>query len=287
MSMIERAIFKQDYGEVPADEPPASAESVPRDADTPPSASSAPPDSAQSLDIEGMRRAGLLTPDQLRSRLAEEFRLIKRPLLNNAFGSGAARIRNGNLIMVTSAMPREGKSYCTINLAMSMVRELARTVLLVEADVARPSVLRSLGLSAERGLLDVLVDPALSVGEVILRTDIPNLSVLAAGNDYGHSTELLASEAMARLCAELASRYADRVVIFDSPPLLMTTEAAVLARHIGQVIFLVEAQRTPEQAVVAGLEHLRDCEVVMTMLNKARYAPGTDYGYGHGYLGGY
>lgn len=233
------------------------------------------------LDVERMKSQGLLTPEDTRSHLAEEFRMIKRPIINNAFGARSDFVRAGNLVMITSALPREGKSFCTINLALSIAHEVDRTVLLVDADVARPAIPTYLGIRAEVGLLDVLGDEDIDLSEAIVRTNIPNLSIVTAGTNHRHSTELLASEAMIQLTAEMAERYPDRIVLFDSPPLLATSEASVLAVHMGQVVLVVEAERVPEEAVRGALDQLKACDVVMTLLNKARHVPGIDYGYGY------
>lgn len=241
------------------------------------------------LDRARLRRLGLLIPEDDRTRLAEEFRLIKRPLLNNAFGRQAKLVHAGNLVMVTSALPREGKSFCAINLALSVAREVDRTVLLVDADVARPAIPEYLGIKADIGLMDALTDPSLNLSDVIQTTDVPNLRVISAGHNHGHATELLASENMARLAAEMAERYPGCIVLSDSPPLLATTEASVLATHMGQVVLVVEAERAGEKEVTHALELLEGCDVVMTLLNKTRQVPGLDYGYGYyGYgYGGY
>ncbi len=239
------------------------------------------------LNIEHMKSHGLLTPEDSRSNLAEEFRMIKRPIINNAFGTRSDFVRSGNLVMITSALPREGKSFCTINLALSIAHEVDRTVLLVDADVARPAIPKYLGVQAEIGLLDVLGGKDIDLADAIVRTSVPNLSIVTAGANHRHSTELLASEAMTQLTAEMAERYPDRIVLFDSPPLLATSEASVLAAHMGQVVLVVEAERVPQEAVRGALEQLKRCDVVMTLLNKARRVPGIDYGYGYGYGYGY
>jgi len=237
------------------------------------------------LDLGRLRLQGLLTPDDTRSRLAEEFRIIKRPIINNAFGEQSRRIQRGNVVMITSSLPGEGKSFCTINLALSICREIGRTVLLVDADVARPAVPHYLGLpDKQRGLLDVIMEPELDLSDVILRTDLPNFSVVPAGTTHGHSTELLASAQMGALVREMAERYPDRIVLFDSPPLAATSEAGVLASHMGQILVVVEAQRTPQTVLESALHQLDACDVVMTMLNKNRALPGVEYG---GYYGGY
>lgn len=225
-----------------------------------------------------------ITADALRSRLADEFRVIKRPLLLNAQGKGEIPIQNGNLIMVTSSLPGEGKSFTSINLAMSIAMEMDIRVLLVDADVSHPSVLKYLGLPATKGLLDLLLDEDLDLSDVLIHTNIEKLSILSGGKSYKHATELLASESMRRLIAEVGSRYSDRIIIFDSPPLLVTTESRVLATHMGQILMVVEAGKTPQAAVKQALTTIESCPVVMMMLNKSAASGAGAYGYGgYGY----
>ncbi|HWU84158.1 MAG TPA: XrtA-associated tyrosine autokinase [Rhodocyclaceae bacterium] len=228
---------------------------------------------------------GIVTPEATRSHLADELRVIKRPLLRNVAGKGVAPVRNGNLIMITSAVPGEGKSFTAANLAMSIATELDHTVLLVDADVARPSLPTLFDLPPSKGLLDVLVEPGTELNQVMLRTNIEKLSILPSGTRHAHATELLASEAMANLLEELASRYSDRVIIFDSPPLLVTTEARALASHMGQVVLVVRAERTTQAEVRHALSLIEATPVKMLMLNQAadRNANGHGYGYGYGY----
>lgn len=244
------------------------------------------PDSVESsvtvtLDLERLERSGHLVPTQTRSALAEEFRHIKRPLLKNARikESTANRL---SLIMVTSALPREGKTFCAINLAMSLAVEIDTSVLLVDADVVRPEVLQRLGIQAEKGLLDVLTDPDLRLSDVVLKTNVPKLSILPAGTRNNMSTELLASEAMETLLESLTTRYPDCVVIFDAPPLLVTNEATVLASRVGQVVLVVEASGTPRAAVAQAFAAVEQCPIVMSVLNKA-HESAAPLGYGYYY----
>ena len=234
------------------------------------------------LNLVRLAEQGMLTQEGGRSSVAEDFRIIKRPLLRQARASGAEAIRHGNLIVVTSAMPGEGKTYCAVNLAMSIAMEMDITVLLVDADVARPSVLKVLGLPPEPGLMDVLLDPQLAMGDVILKTNVANLSILPAGRSNKHATELLASRAMSRLLAEIANRYGDRVVVFDSPPLLITSEAHALVGQMGQVVMVVEAETTTQYAVKDALRQIEACEHIHLIYNKTKSFPGNDY-YGYGY----
>ena len=283
MSLIEKAAQRLDQlkqaSAEPGDEPaqavlpqaplkPRAAESVEAEAkdfskssEVPlslPQTQSAAMSRTVHIDLDMLATKGMVTPEQPRSAIAEEFRVIKRPLLRNATDVGPARIDNANLIMVTSAMPGEGKTFSAINLAISMAMELDYTVLLVDADVSRPSVFRQLGLPPERGLMDVL--------------------------PHQRATELLASENMNRLLKQIASRYSDRIVVFDSPPLLVTTESRVLATHMGQVVLVVESERTTHSSVKQALATIESCPIKLMMLNKSRHSgPGSYYGYGYGY----
>ncbi|MGD8629322.1 MAG: XrtA-associated tyrosine autokinase [Gammaproteobacteria bacterium] len=237
------------------------------------------------LDLSGLKDAGLVDPrSQQVNRTTEEFRRIKRPLLMNVRGEGASVVSNANMIMVTSALAGEGKTFTSINLAMSIAMEMDRTVLLVDADVAKPDVTSRLGVEAEMGLIDVLLDDGLTLTDVLLRTDIPKLTLLPSGSRHVHSTELLASERMRQLTLELSSRYPDRIVIFDTPPLLLTSEARVLAGLMGQVVLVVEENITPQHVVKEAVELLHDNEIVGIVMNKG--SRGSD-GEGYGGYGGY
>jgi protein-tyrosine kinase len=240
------------------------------------------------IDLPALAAAGFITPSSPRSIQADQFRVIKRPLIANAIGKGAATLKHANLIMVTSALAGEGKTYTSINLAMSIAAELDHTVMLVDADVARPSALRTLGLDPSAGLLDVLEGKA-ELPDVLLRTNIDKFTLLPAGNPHPRATELLASEAMQRLLDDMATRYPDRIIIFDSPPLLLTTESRALATHMGQIVVVVQAGRTLQSDVQHALSTIEACPVRMMVLNKARSdGPGSyggygGYGYGYGY----
>jgi receptor protein-tyrosine kinase len=233
------------------------------------------------LDLARLEEAGYVVNPNGSSRIAEEFRIIKRPVLTNIQAAGKEMTR-ANMVMVTSSVAGEGKTFTAINLALSIAMEMEKRVLLVDADVAQPSIPHRLGLSPGKGLLDLLSDPAVTLSECLLRTNIDKFSILPAGTPHARSTELLASEAMSKLVAELTSRYPDRVVIFDSPPLLASSESRVLATYLGQVLFVVEADKTPQATINEALSTIESCPVVMTVLNKARRtASEAPYGYRH------
>jgi protein-tyrosine kinase len=229
------------------------------------------------IDLDHLRARGFVTPDATRSQIAEEYRVIKRPIMRNARDK---HVRNGNLVMVTSALPGEGKSFTAINLAISIASEVGTTVLLIDGDVAHPDLPDQLGVPNEPGFLDVLQNDNIGIEDVLMRTSIDNLAVIPAGARHRRATELLASEQMASLLRELSTRYSDRIIIFDSPPLLPTTEARVLATHMGQVVMVVAADNTRHQTVNLALATIESCEIVLMLLNKTdKSSAGSYYGY--------
>jgi receptor protein-tyrosine kinase len=279
-SAVERAAERLEQART-ASPTPAEAEDAPlRDYGTPTrddnDAGSDKSAQRVEIDLESLQPRGLISPRNPATRVAEEFRLIKRPLLQRALLSGvtgraAAKgtaITRPNVILVTSSRPREGKTFVAANLAISMAIERDVHVLLIDADVVNPMVFKTLGIEEQPGLTEVLQDPARDVGSVILRTNVEKLSVMSAGSPHVMATELLASDRMTKLVNELATRYPDRVIIFDSPPLLATSEPSVLAHRAGQIVFVVEAERTGEMAVRSALDLIDDCENVFCVLNK-------------------
>lgn len=299
MSLIERAVERLDQLKAAgvitdADMTPAvsspAASSAPQRPVQPQTPAAAPEMPKQTpdvvIDLDRLSALGFVSPAQSNSPIAEQYRIIKRPLLRNVHGRGASPVENGNLMMVTSSVPGEGKSFTSINLALSIATELDHTVLLVDADVSKPSVLNALGLPPAPGLMDVLLGKR-QMEDVLLRTSVDKLSLLPSGMQHHRATEFLASEGMNRLLEELATRYSDRIVIFDSPPLLVTTEARVLATHMGQVVMVVEAGRTTHGMVRQALSTIESCPVKLMLLNKVRNVGGAGqygtYGYGYGY----
>ena len=280
----------------PAPKPPVSTQAPP----VPTSAASGVGDYSQTLpqgtppraskfvklDMDRLRRLGVLTTNMPETtQIAEEFRIIKRPLLLRAFGeSGGYGQNNNHLIMVTSSRPGEGKTFVSLNLAMSMASEQNMNVLLIDSDVKNPSLPRLLGIEAGKGLIDVLTDDNLDLSDVMIRTDINNLSFVPAGTPNSQSTELFAGRTMAGLVQDIARRYSDRVVIFDAPPVLASSEPSVLAMHVGQLVFVVESEVTSRRAVEEALMHLKGCQNINLVLNKSRpwlgrAQFGTYYGY--------
>lgn len=229
------------------------------------------------IDFDDLARLGYVMPGDAASKTAEELRLIKRPILRNAFGKDMVATESANLVMVSSSVPAEGKTFTALNLAMSIVMERDTTVLLVDGDVVNPSLSRLFGLQREPGLTDLLTNPDMNVADVILDSDIPHLRFLPAGKPHAYSTELVASERMHELARELSKRYPDRIVMFDSPPLLAATQASVLSHHVGQIIVVVEAGKTPESMLREAVELLDQTKTIGLVLNKSRRYVGRDH----------
>jgi len=240
------------------------------------------------LDRARLREEGFLAPEDQRRQMADEYRRIKRPLLANAFGIGVPRIADGNLILVTSAVPGEGKTHTCINLALSLAAERDRTVLLVDGDVPKPHISTLFGVDHLPGLLDALAEDGPQLEELLIPTDIPRLTVLPAGKWTEYSTELLASKRMYELCREMAHRYPDRIVLIDSPPLLASTEGQVIAAIAGQVVMVVAENSTARDDVRSALAMLDEQKPINAILNKSeRPIMGGYYygGYGYGSYG--
>lgn len=236
------------------------------------------------IDWDRLERQGYLSKDQANTSLVEEFRMIKRPLLSNAFGHAAQGIPRANLILITSSIPGEGKTFSAINLAVSIANERDKQVLLVDADVAKPSIAKRVGIKATSGLIDYLESDDVSFSDICLRTDLPGLQIITSGKRHSFSTELLSSNKMVELVDELSIRYPDRVVIFDSPPLLAATQAEVLATLVGQVILVISAETTMQSTVQDAMKKLDTSDVVLALLNKAKQGLNLDY-YGYGQYG--
>lgn len=232
------------------------------------------------IDFSDISAMGFLTPDDTTSSIAQEMRIVKRPILTKAMEDRGHNNVKYNLLAVTSALPGEGKTFSAINLAFSIAMEVDRTVLLVDADNARAGVSETLGFDADAGLSDLLVNPGMSINDVLIKTNVPNLMLMSAGTQKTNMTELLASEAMEHLVADLANHDPDRIVIFDSAPLAVTTEARVLASLVHQVLLVIEANGTSQKVVRDVVENLGRDKEIGILLNKTLSNNVTGYGYG-------
>lgn len=233
------------------------------------------------IDLKRLRKAQIALVDEDSPRLNEELRMIKRRLLVNAAGLGESSLERGNLIMVTSSVPNEGKTFIATNLALSIAREIDRTVLLVDADIAKSDVTKTFGLNGKPGLTDYLNGEA-KLRDVLLKTNISGLTILPTGKKVSNATELMSSNRMQTLANELADRYKDRIIIFDSPPMLVTSEAPVLASMVGQVAFVVKAEETKQKEFVTAIERLDHSKYVGLILNQSdEEGESGYYGYYH------
>ena len=201
------------------------------------------------IDTMRLKNLGYICPDDMTSQIAEEYRNIKRPLLKNAFGKGAVPIENGKLIVISSAVPGEGKTFTALNLAISIAMERNTTILLVDTDVTNPSLSRIFQIENQTGLLDILSDNSVKVENVIHKTNIPNLSVISAGHNHPFAAELLASNHMHQFVSQVVDRYSDRIILFDAPPILATSHASLLTQMAGQVMLVVEAGKTLQATI--------------------------------------
>lgn len=288
MSLVEKALRKAqaaqgalppsarvitpEHGRLPDDTAPLGealrAESVP-----------VPPEKLLRVNQVALRTAGMLAPEHETRLIANQFRQIKRPLLQNALAKDASR--DSVHIMVASAFAGEGKTFTTMNLALSIALEKEITVLLVDADAAKPHISKVLRVEEERGLTDTLLDPSLDVESLILPTDIPNLSVLPAGRPVDTAAELFASLRMEEVMAQIGARHRRRIVIYDSSPLLLTAESRSLAQRAGQIVLVVRAGVTPQSAVLNVLGDLGSEKFVGIVLNQSHYGDESTYGYGN------
>lgn len=236
------------------------------------------------VDREALRVLGILPPATEARQIEHQFRSIKRPLINRAFSEAPAiKGPSRRAVMVTSALPGDGKTFTSVNLALSMALERDHTVILVDGDVAKPHVSKLFDIAGEPGLLDVLQNQQIDIASVLLPTDIPGLSVVPVGAQSEHATELLASARMQMVVRSLEAMDPNVIVLVDSPPILLTSEARVLASLFGQVVMVVRAGGTPRQAVLDAIQHLGEGTQVSLVLNQALHAgDGSYYSYGYG-----
>lgn len=311
-SLLERANEMYDFGAAlrgpakvaaPVEQPAPPTLAEPESAKVPPAPAAAPaatpvmpqpvvrPSSGHAkprvhIDRDTLRAANYIDPEGPVTGLSEEFRIVKRQLLLAARGGkGFDAIEHGERILICSANPNEGKTFCAVNLALSMATEKDNRVLLVDADFAKPSVLARLGIEGGRGLMDALADPSIDVEDLVIETDVEGLSVLPAGAQTNQDTEYLAAARTAAVLDQLTSHDPARIIIFDSPPALAASPASVLALHVGQAVMVVHADVTTETALRDALSLLSGCENIQLLLNRTKFSPtgrkfGNYYGYG-------
>jgi exopolysaccharide/PEP-CTERM locus tyrosine autokinase len=238
------------------------------------------------IDRAKLRESGFVVPEEAGGALAEELRLVKRQLLLGTGAGSPVAPDKRQTILVCSAQPDDGKTFCAINLALSLAGEKEREVLLIDADFPKPEVLSILGVDADRpGLVDALADPTLDPESLVIPTDAGSLSLLPAGRRENDVPELLASDRTRQVLARLGAARPNRIIIFDSPPALMASAASALAVHVGQVLMVVRADKTTEADLKEAVGLLSGCGQIGLLLNGTGFAAtgrrfGSYYGYG-------
>ena len=232
------------------------------------------------IDVAALVESGLYPPEESRAEIAQDFRRIKRPIINGAFGVDAIAAENANLIMIAGPLPKAGKTFCAVNLAASIARERDVGAVLVDADVLKPNISRVVGLESEVGLIDHLLDPSISLGDIVYQTDFHGIAVVPAGQRHPEATELLASRRMGEFVTALSQNFSSRMIIVDTPPLLVTNEAHVLSEHMGQIVMVIEAGVSTQESVIGALESLNRDKPINAILNKSRVGTFGDYGRG-------
>ena len=235
------------------------------------------------IDVNELAEMGMVTDHRERNRINEQYRFIKRKLLKNAFGKAAHLLHHPNLILVSSASPNEGKTFTSINLAMSIALEQDKSVLLIDADVVHPSIGNVLGYQSPVGLVDYLLGDVGCISDVMYNTNVNKLKLIPSGSRHHLTNELLASDRMHALAHELATRYPDRIVIFDSPPMLGVNETQALANLVGQAVIVVEEGKTKLANIQEAVEQLDPEMAIGFVLNKSHETASKHYGYGYGY----
>jgi exopolysaccharide/PEP-CTERM locus tyrosine autokinase len=236
------------------------------------------------IDRLRLRAAGFVPDEVQERRFADQYRRIKRPMLMQVQTLTASHTPGARLILMASALPADGKTFTSINLALSMARERDISVLMIDADVAKPHISRIFGIEREPGLLDALADDSIDIESLVLPTDVPGLSMLPAGHFHEAATELLASARMDQLITCLTARDPRRIVLLDSPPLLLSSESRALVEIAGQVALVVCAGKTPRQAVQEAIEYIGPGKPMGLILNQSLLAQSEGY-YGYGPYG--
>jgi protein-tyrosine kinase len=240
-----------------------------------------PPSQSIEVSNASLKEFGLLRNGAVSTDLAQQFQRIKRPILSIAYGDGGMGVDNANVILFASALPGSGKSFCCFNLAMSISRERDLGVVLVDADVLKPSISRAFGLSERPGLIDYLLDSNISLDDIVVGTDLQGIVVIPSGQQHVEATELLASKRMREFVETVANRFHSHAVLMDAPPLLVTNEAQALAERAGQIVFVVDAGVSTQDSVLRAVETLDRDKPINAILNKARGSSVGNYGFGY------
>ena len=284
MSLVEQAIARL-RNQATAAKSAADAALKPAVAPIPSIPAAEPPKATKFITVNygALRAAGYL-PEEGKDRLfADHYSRIKRPLVDRAL-SEAGAIGEPRVIMITSSLPGDGKTFSSINLALSMALELDVSVLLVDCDVAKRHVSKIFGLKEDTGLLDALSDESLDAESLVVGTNLRGLSILPAGRAAEASAEMLSSNRMRQIVASLCVRAPRRILLLDSPPLLITNEGRALVKIAGQVVLVVRAGHTPRHAVQDAAELFDAQQAGGIILNQVQMGLSAAY-YGYGTYG--
>lgn len=274
-SLVERVAEKLDLAEHGFSQPNFPTDNI--ELDQRDSANSPSPQTATAncesakvarIDPAKAKSLGLNLPESARHRTLEELRIIKRSMLANYHALQEAGEKNANVILVTSATPDEGKTFIALNLARSFALDRDLDVLLIDTDLRRSNISELYSLDAERGLIAALNDSSIRAQDLLIATDLERLSIIPAGESKSKDIDLLASRRMQQIVAEVAWRRKDRIVIFDAPPVLATSDACVLAAYAGQIAFVMAANKTSKAAAVEAIGLLQACPHIGIILNK-------------------
>jgi len=233
------------------------------------------------IDLEGLRAQGFL-PDSSKTRqFADHYRRIKRPIIAQAFTAAKPGADDLRLVMMTSALPGDGKTFTSINLALSIAHEQDVSVVLIDADVAKQHLSRIFAIERVPGLLDAVVDPERDLESLILSTSVPGLSIVPAGRQHERATELLASRRMRKLAEQLVAANPHRIALFDSPPLLSSSESRALVQLLGHVVLVARSGVTHQQAVLEAIGCIPEDKPIGLVLNGREGGLREGYYYGH------
>ncbi len=246
---------------------PAPVAPVPSEAPVPFRATVAPLARKIVLDRVHLAQMGIMMPWASTARIVEEYRTVKRNIIASWQSSDS---ETGNyrprVIMVTSARPREGKTFSSVNLALAFAADENLATVLIDADAMRRDCARVLSIPEEPGFTDLLAGKG-ALSDTLIQTDLQNLLVLPSGPSGAHVPELLHGPGPGALFDEIAKRYPNHVIILDTPPCLASTDPAALAPIAGQIVFVIEAEHTQREEIDAALSLISSCPRISLLLN--------------------
>jgi protein-tyrosine kinase len=218
------------------------------------------------IDETALARAGLIDWEKRGTRIFEEFSIVQANLLRYSFGeNGTAAARAGNLVMVTSALAGEGKSFISLNLAVAIAQQAEREVLLIDGDTKPGSLAGAFGLSRAPGVLD-LAGGDRDLADLIIPTTKANLGFLPLG---GHG-KAVSQVRVASLVADIGRRDSQRLIILDTPPCLSSSDPHTLAPVVGQTVFVIAAGLAQQGDIEAALDLVQACPMISLLLNKIK-----------------